>query len=176
RAAPRRRCTTSASDRARPAAAGGTRSDTCRAARPITPPRSTPVPCEVAPGVWEMVPEDTACISWRGLEAWAATTSYLSWGAELDRSPWRVVEGATLAKQDGFYRISGVNLNSRVLQILASPEAGDWTLSCIMRTAASQNARLRIYQEGGSGGDFCNLDSSDEFSRYSCTQTITGTP
>src|SRR5690606_7936775 len=33
-----------------------------------------------------------------------------------------------------------------------------------------------IYQEGGSGGGFCNFAPSDEFSTYSCTKTITGTP
>src|SRR5690606_20610920 len=106
---------------------------------------------------------------------WAATTSYLSWGAELDRSPWLASDGATLAKQDGFYRITGVNNNSRVQQQIATPEEGVWTLSCIMRTAGSPNARLRLYSNVGSGGGFCNLDSSDGFSTYSCTKpgTIT---
>src|SRR5690606_2911026 len=85
------------------------RSATCSDGRKITTQRATPVPCETSPGVWEMVGPNEGCYSVRGLEAWASTTSYLSWGAELDRSPWGVVEGATLAKHDGFYRISGVN-------------------------------------------------------------------
>lgn len=144
--------------------------------RKIITTRATPAQVEVAPGVWIEVPPNVGAYGIHGLESWAQNTSYLSWGAELDRFPtWRE-SGATLAKQDGFYRITGVNSSSRVYQRPSSPEAGDWTLSCIMRTAASQNARLRIYQEGGSGGGFCNLDSSDEFSTYSCTQTITGTP
>src|SRR5690606_5277561 len=92
------------------------RSDTCSDGRKITTVRATPVPCETSPGVWEMVPEDTGCYSVRGLESWAANTSYLSWGAELDRSPWILSDGATRAKQDGFYRITGVNNNSRVQQ------------------------------------------------------------
>src|SRR5690606_37641780 len=111
------------------------RSDTCSDGRRITTTRSTPVPCEVSPGVWEMVPEDTGCYSVRGLESWAATTSYLNWGAELDRSPWRAADGATLAKKDGFYRITGTAPNSRVFQGSALREAGVWTASCIMRTA-----------------------------------------
>src|SRR5690606_30978835 len=72
------------------------RSDTCSDGRKITTARASPVPCEVAPGQWEMVPENTACISYRGLESWASTTSYLSYGAELNRSPWQAVDGATV--------------------------------------------------------------------------------
>src|SRR5690606_8096463 len=82
------------------------RSDTCSDGRKITTTRATPVPCEVAPGVWEMVPENTACISYRGLESWAANTSYLSWGAELDREPWAPLRSGTIEKLSDGYRIT----------------------------------------------------------------------
>jgi len=174
----RRQWTTygSARDRDRLVVECDMRSATCSDGRRITTTRSTSVPCEVEPGVWVMVGPNEGCYSVRGLESWEANTTFLSWGAELDRSSWRAVDGATLTKQDGFYRISGVDALSRVLQSIVFAGPGDWTLSCIMRTAGSQNPRLRIYQEGASGGGFCNLDSSDAFSTYSCTQTITGPP
>src|SRR5690606_41253421 len=105
----RRWTTYGATERGRLVVACDMRSATCGDGRKIATQRATPVPCETSPGVWEMVGPDEGCYSVRGLESWASTTSYLSWGAELDRSPWGVVEGATLAKHDGFYRISGVN-------------------------------------------------------------------
>src|SRR5690606_31916034 len=91
------------------------RSSTCSDGRQITTVRASPVPCEVSPGVWEMVPENTGCYSVRGLESWDATTSYLSWGAELDRSPWRALAGAAVQSlPTGGYRVSGIGGDSRI--------------------------------------------------------------
>src|SRR5690606_33552179 len=81
------------------------RSDTCSDGRRITTTRSTPVPCEVARGVWEMVGVDEGCYSVRGLEAWAATTSYLAYGAELDREPWGALRGGTIEALADGYRV-----------------------------------------------------------------------
>src|SRR5690606_36188054 len=106
------------------------------------------VPCETSPGVWEMVPEDTGCYSVRGLESWAANTSYLSWGAELDRSPWRVVEGAGIEKVENFWRLSGTLHHSRLIQSVL-PDSGTYTLACSMRTLEPRpDYSLRIYQTG----------------------------
>src|SRR5690606_9933118 len=103
----RRRSTTFAqADNGRLVVACDMRSDACSDGRQITTERATPVPCETSPGVWEIVPEDVGCYSVRGLESWAANTSYLSWGAELDRSPWQVTAGTSIAPlPDGGYRV-----------------------------------------------------------------------
>src|SRR5690606_32988610 len=119
------------------------RSDTCSDGRRITTVRATPVPCETSPGVWEMVPENTACISYRGLESWASTTSYLSYGAELDRSPWQAVDGATVQSlPTGGYRVTGIDGVSRIYQLIP-PDAGTWTFACYADTGSSTGARLR---------------------------------
>lgn len=147
------------------------RSDTCSDGRQIATTRPTPVPCEVSPGVWEMVPEDTACISWRGLDSWAQNTSYLSYGAELDRSPWRAVEGATVQSlPTGGYRVTGTASNSRALQGGISSIPGPHTLSCVLRTdEPGTHTRLRIWW---GTGPIIPVPVTSTWATYSITQTV----
>lgn len=119
-------------------------SDTCSDGRKITTTRSTPVPCETSPGVWEMVPEDTACISYRGLEAWAANTSYLSYGAELVNAAWS--GDATVLPLGNVSWVFGAG-DSSIGQTIGSAASGDWTFTCIMRasdTTAGHTARISV--------------------------------
>src|SRR5690606_38243896 len=127
-------------------------SDTCSDGRKITTTRATPVPCEVAPGVWKMVPEDTGCYSVRGLESWAATTSYIAHGAELDRRPWGALRGGTIEALADGYRITSAagesGVSGRIQVLSAQPEDGPVTLSCIVRT---QQPIGRLTLEAGTG-------------------------
>jgi len=123
-----------------------------------------------------MVPENTGCYGVRGLESWAATTSYLAYGAELDREPWRTLQGGVVQSLPHGYRVIGTDIElSRILQTIP-PDAGTWTFACVADTGASTGARLRAYQVGGTGSVFCNLDIVPGFKTHSCTTTITGTP
>jgi len=154
------------------------RSDTCSDGRKITSTRTpnTHVPCEVFPGVWVMVGPNQGCYSVRGLEAWNSMDSSLSYGAELDRSPWQAVDGATVQSlPTGGYRVSGVGEESRIFQLI-TPGSGAWTFACVADTGASIGARLGVYQTGASGSLFCDLDSVTGFQIHSCTTNITSTP
>lgn len=148
----RRRWTTHGSDRGRLVVACDMRSATCSDGRQITTTRSTPVPCETYPGVWEMVPENTACISYRGLESWASTTSYLSYGAELGRSPW--TSGGAAGHVVRVYDVEGTNRMCQEAPLSPTSPAGRYqltpiptdagtnTLSCIARPNTGSNIRL----------------------------------
>lgn len=133
------------------------RSDTCSDGRKITTTRATPVPCETSPGVWEMVPEDTGCYGVRGLESWAQTTSYLSYGAELDRSPWFLLSSRnTLTPlEDGGYRLcheEGAPENSGLRQATSLEQGDTATLAIVGRAASANKALLAI------GGSFAEVD------------------
>ena len=127
-------------------------SDTCSDGRKIATVRASPVPCETSPGVWEMVPEDTGCYSVRGLESWAATTTYLSYGAELDRSPWSSLRSGTIQTIADGYRITSAAGQTQVsgrIQVLGSqPDDGTVALSCIVRTDVPID---RLTLEAGTG-------------------------
>src|SRR5690606_22536214 len=138
--------------------------------------RSAPVPCEFSPGVWEMVPVITGCLSVRGLESWAATTSYLAYGAELDRSSCRVYDSTTttLEALARGYRITGTTSNSRVLQSGIQTIPGPHPLACVLRTDEhGTHTRLRIFW--GSGGQI-SVPVTSTWATYSITQTIPEDP
>ena len=157
------------------------RSDTCSDGRKISSYRShsTPVPCEVVPGVWNMVPQNAGCYSVRGLEIWRAMSTHLSYGAELDRSPWQAVDGATVQSlPTGWYRVSGVGEGSSIFQLIQIPSGytGYFTFACVADTGASIGASLRLYPTGGTGTQICNLDSVPGSQIHSCTTHITSAP
>src|SRR5690606_25187414 len=139
------------------------RSDTCSDGRRITTVRATPVPCETSPGVWEMVPENTGCYSVRGLESWRENTSYLAYGAELDREPWRSAGQATLEKLDGFYRLSGPVGSNLVQTVGDATEQTTYTFACILR--GEGQVRLNF------GGPQV-MSLSPEWRQYSRTASI----
>lgn len=122
------------------------RSDTCSDGRRITTVRATPVPCETSPGVWEMVPEDTGCYSVRGLESWAQNTSYLSWGAEFDRSPWVVMSGSQLsALPEGGYRLcqTGTDPNTGLNQTYsAGLQEEEWATVAVIARPNTASAMM----------------------------------
>ena len=126
-------------------------SDTCSDGRKITTTRATPVPCEVSPGVLEMVPEDTGCYSVRGLESWAANTSYLSWGAELDRSPWTVDAQASIAAlPDGGYRVCHIDPaagNHGLRQLLGGARPETLTVAAIARANTAPSALIGAWSQ-----------------------------
>src|SRR5690606_29619555 len=150
-------------------------SDTCSDGRKITTTRATPVPCEVAPGVWKMVPEDTGCYSVRGLESWAPNTTYLSYGAELDRSPWAPLRSGTIEKLSDGYRITsaaGQSQPSGRIQVLSPQETeGPVTLSCVVRT---QSPLDRLTLEAGSGvvRHMQALDTGGQWETVSVSGTV----
>lgn len=122
------------------------RSDTCSDGRQIATTRSTPVPCETSPGVWEIIPADQGCYSVRGLESWAANTSYLSWGAELDREPWVVMDGSQLsALPEGGYRLcqTGTGSNTGLNQThSAGLQEGEWATAAVIARPNTASAML----------------------------------
>src|SRR5690606_13256457 len=64
------------------------------------------------------------CYSVRGLEAWAANTSYLAYGAELDRAPWQVTGISVLTPlESGGYRLcqGGGAINVGLVQPIGDP-------------------------------------------------------
>lgn len=165
----RRRWTTHGSDRGRLVVACDMRSDTCSDGRKITTQRATPVPCETSPGVWEMVPEDTGCYSVRGLESWAQNTSYLSYGAELDRSPWGGL--ATATKDGANYRVCG-ETGERFRQQLASEAGGVVrTAACRVRAGTSNSIRL-LAADVSSGGVSYDYTLTSEWQTVTATATI----
>lgn len=149
-------------------------SDTCSDGRKITTTRATPVPCEVSPGVWEMVPEDEGCYGVRGLESWASTTTYLSWGAELDRSPWGPSPrgGAIEAIADGW----------RVYKDLSEPNSGwaqrltgmgdgtIWTTSYILRTMTPIPMAMYAGSSQSCGQE--TLDTGGQWQTLSCSREV----
>lgn len=149
------------------------RSDTCSDGRRITTQRATPVPCETSPGVWEILPADRGCYSVRGLESWGQNTSYLSWGAELDRSPWQAVDGATVQSlPTGGYRVIGTGSNSRIMQLGIPAVPGPHTLSCIARSVdETPQARMRIYWDASSPGSVA-IPVTTEWAVHSITATV----
>lgn len=154
------------------------RSDTCSDGRKIATERATPVPCETSPGGWEMVPEDTGCYSVRGLEAWAATTSYLAYGAELDNPAWIEAAGGTVEVLPDGYRIRpapGSN-NSGVTQsgvAPISPGGETRTLACIVRT--HRPAYIRFWVGGSQSVSFPVVDTGGRWEVLSATREIPDT-
>lgn len=145
------------------------RSDTCSDGRQIATTRSTPVPCETSPGVWEIIPADQGCYSVRGLESWAATTSYLSYGAELDRSPWVASSsGASLEPLSDGWRINKAEGGLAGWRQNVSGMAGDtYTSTCIVRGNAP-GTRLYV-----GTGTFCSFDIiSEDWTQVSCTRSV----
>src|SRR5690606_21522952 len=154
------------------------RSDTCSDGRRITTVRATPVPCETSPGVWEMVPEDTGCYSVRGLESWAATTSYLAYGAELDNPAWSGVAGGTVEVLPDGYRIHPApgSHNSGVLQRNldpVSPGGETRTFACIVRT--HRPAYIRYWFSGSISASFPVVDTGGRWEVLSATRTLPDT-
>lgn len=147
-------------------------SDTCSDGRKITTTRATPVPCEVAPGVWEMVPENTGCYSVRGLESWAQTTSYLAYGAELDRSVWFRYDGLSVAARDGAWEImrNRVSLGAVYQELLGlepvDPE--EWTASCVMKAGTTSAARLGAQRSL----NWATIQLTENWHTYSVTRTV----
>src|SRR5690606_29805552 len=81
----------------------------------------------------------TGCYSVRGLEAWAANTSYLSWGAELDR--WNAGDDLVVARTpDGQgWRLTNSTGNSqaRLTQMIAQATPDEErALACYARAAS----------------------------------------
>lgn len=146
-------------------------SDTCSDGRKISTTRSTPVPCETSPGVWEMVGPNEGCYGVRGLESWATTTSYLSYGAELDRSPWRRSSlGTTVEALPRGYRITGTASDSRALQGGIPSIPGPHTLACVLRTdEPGTHTRLRIWW---GSGPIIPVPVTSTWATYSILQTV----
>src|SRR5690606_1926764 len=150
-------------------------SDTCSDGRKIATVRASPVPCETSPGVWEMVPEDTGCYSVRGLESWAATTSYLAYGAELDREPWGALRGGTIEALADGYRVTSAageaEVSGRIQVLPTQSEEGPVTLSCIVRT---QQPIGRLTLEAGSGvvRHFAPFDTAGKWEIVSVSGTV----
>lgn len=164
------------SDRGKLVVACDMRSDTCSDGRQITTTRSTPVPCETSPGVWEIVPEDTGCYSVRGLESWleswAENTSYLSYGAELDRSPWQTTNQATVTELEHGWRISGPMDTSRVFQAL-EPASGMHTFACILRSLdPAPSVRMRIYSGVPAESPIVPIAVTTEWATYSVSRDV----
>lgn len=149
-------------------------SDTCSDGRKITTVRASPAQCETAPGVWTTVPADTGCYGVRGLESWAQTTSYLSWGAELDRSPWGPSSrgGAIEAIADG-WRVSKAldEPNSGWAQRLTGMGDGAmWTTSYILRTMTPIPMALYAGSSQSCGQE--TLDTGGQWQTLSCSREV----
>lgn len=148
------------------------RSDTCSYGRRITTVRASPVPCETSPGVWEMVPEDTGCYSVRGLESWAATTSYLAYGADLTNTAWIKQTGMSVEKVGSVYRIrrnrddTGAAFVHQEIAAVAQQET--WTAACVMRAGTATVARLSVHRS--SAAAVVNLTS--EWQVFANTKTL----
>ena len=147
-------------------------SDTCSDGRKITTQRATPVPCETSPGVWEMVPEDTGCYSVRGLESWAATTSYLAYGADLTNTAWLKHGGMSVEKVGSVYRIRRNKDNTEAAfvyqEIAAVTQQETWTAACVMRAGTATVARMSV--DRGVRAEFVNLTS--EWKVFATTRTF----
>src|SRR5690606_29367358 len=149
------------------------RSDTCSDGRRITTVRATPVPCETSPGVWEMVPEDTGCYSVRGLESWAANTSYVSYGAELDRAGWGMENGSTIERlPGGGYRLTRGPGSSGISDGQFTPDDGTtYTLAAILRAGTAHNVQLVLNNGNVTAPPNCTVAPVSEWTTYSCTAT-----
>lgn len=151
-------------------------SDTCSDGRKITTVRPSPVPCETAPGVWEIVPADVGCYGVRGLESWASNTSYLSWGAQLDREPWAPILGGAVEVLPDGYRIhpAAGQGNSGLTQagLVAIPAGGESrTLACIVRT--HQPAYLRYWVAGSQSVSFPAVETGGRWEVVAGTREVT---
>jgi len=147
-------------------------SPVCSDGRVITTTRSTPVPCETSPGVWEMVPENTGCYSVRGLESWAQNTSYLSYGADLTNTAWLKHGGMSVEKVGSIYRIRRNKDNTAAAFVYQETapvtQQETWTAACVMRAGTATVARLSVDRGAGSG--IVNLTS--EWQVFTSTRTF----
>lgn len=148
-------------------------SDTCSDGRKITTVRASSVPCEVSPGQWVDVPANVGCYGVRGLESWAQTTSYLSWGRDFSRPAWSKASGATVEEvAGGSWRVHGTASSSFMQQLTATAQGETWTASCIMRAGTSRKAGLHAVTVAA-GGVLKEFDLTDEWATYSNTVTAT---
>jgi len=149
-------------------------SDTCSDGRKITTQRATPVPCEVAPGVWVMVGPNEGCYSVRGLESWAANTSYLAYGASLDQDNWDARSGTTIERVADWWRVSFPQSGSLLTTSSGSiGSAGQsWTAACIAKQGPSGRNSFRMRPFHGPLGvsQYCNdIPLGVEWGLISCT-------
>lgn len=114
--------------------------------RLISTTRSSPAQLEIGPGVWIDIPSHVGGYGIHGLEAWDQNTSYLSWGAELDKDPWKTTSGAQIARVGSVWKLetnqSGVQGVFQELTSLEAPET--WTAACLLRADAPMQARLGV--------------------------------
>lgn len=113
--------------------------------RKIITTRATPAQVEVAPGVWIEVPSNVGAYGIHGLESWAQNTSYLSWGAELNRSPWRSIRGGTLERVSDGWRVSNdpAQANSGWYYVGDTADEGTtYTVACRVRAETPTTLRV----------------------------------
>lgn len=149
-------------------------SPVCSDGRVITTTRSTPVPCEKEEGIWLRAEVNEGCYNWRGeLESWRQNTSYLAYGAELDKSPWTSISGGVLEPlPDGWLvrRPEGAIHAAAWIQVRnAVAESETWTLSCIMRAGTNDTPRLRL---GSAATPEKKFDVTESWGAYTFTGTV----
>lgn len=133
-------------------------SDTCSDGRKISTAVTGDRPCEKVKGVWSYVGPNEACFNWRGeLEVWGTTTTYVSWGAELDKRPWTLRSGASLTRTDDGYLITYSSSNSDLVSSTSGAGLGtlqneNWTSSCIVKQGPSLLSTIILRNFHGSHG------------------------
>src|SRR5690606_24460172 len=104
-------------------------------------------------------------------ESWGSTTSYLSWGAELDRSPWGSIRGGTLERVSDGWRVSNdpAQANSGWFYMGGAADEGvTYTVAC--RVRAETPTTLRVVPLDVTSG--CPLHQvGAEWATVSCTLT-----
>src|SRR5690606_6924470 len=150
------------------------RSSTCSDGRQITTVRASPVPCETSPGVWEMVGVDEGCYSVRGLESWAANTTYVSYGAELGLNPpWVPSPTVSVAAVESFWRVCGEAPTNQLQNLTSGEDGAPVTASCIVRAATSSRMGMQAAPVS-LGGNIVDYDLTSEWQTVSATATLSG--